>query len=275
MLDLEEGYKKIVPPFTTFTEELNQDGKETIIPVPVNISISLLNIVEVHEVDFSITFQFEITLEWMEYRANYNNLKPRIYMNTLTKDDVEKLWLPMVIYKNTDQKESTRLGENWEWRTNVFITQEGGFTNSSDEVVDETRIFKGSENRLTMQQTYAHKFQCSYKLQNYPFDTQVPQQLALFIFPEYTLTWKHPPTKTDDFLEKFRRGGWGGSFPIQKFMLQIFAIIKGTSVMNFRKNPQHDFPKMRGGGGLKAIRNFSENSSVLVCQVFLSKVKFA
>ena len=46
-------------------------------------------------------------------------------------------------------------------------------------------------------------------------------------------------------------------------MLQIFAIIKGTSVMNFGKNPQHDddFPKMRGGGST-AVWNFSENSSV-------------
>ena len=31
-------------------------------------------------------------------------------------------------------------------------------------------------------------------------------------------------------------------------MLQIFANLKGTSVMNFGINPQHDFPKMRGGG---------------------------
>ena len=41
---------------------------------------------------------------------------------------------------------------------------------------------------------------------------------------------------------------WGESFPIQKFILQIFAIIKGTLVMNFGKNPQYDFPKMRAGG---------------------------
>ena len=153
MLNLEEGYNKIVPPFTN-TEELNDEGKRTIVPVPVNISIFLLNIVEIDEVDFSITFQFEISLEWFEYRANYNNLKPQIYMNALTEDDAEKLWLPMVIYENTDQKEMTRLGENWEWRTNVFISKEGEFTISSDEVVDETRIFKGSENRWTMHQTY-------------------------------------------------------------------------------------------------------------------------
>ena len=31
-------------------------------------------------------------------------------------------------------------------------------------------------------------------------------------------------------------------------MLQIFAIIDNTSVMNFRKNLQHNFLKMRGGG---------------------------
>ena len=40
----------------------------------------------------------------------------------------------------------------------------------------------------------------------------------------------------------------GGSFSIQKFMLQIFAIIDDTSVMNFRKKLQHNFPKMRVGG---------------------------
>ena len=42
--------------------------------------------------------------------------------------------------------------------------------------------------------------------------------------------------------------GGGGSFSIQKFMLQIFAIIDDTSVMNFRKKLQHNFPTMRGGG---------------------------
>ena len=54
----------------------------------------------------------------------------------------------------------------------------------------------------------------------------------------------------------------GGSFSIQKFILQIFAIIDDTLVMNFGKKLQYDFPKIRGGGS-KAVWNFSENSSVL------------
>ena len=52
--------------------------------------------------------------------------------------------------------------------------------------------------------------------------------------------------------------GEGGSFSIQKFMLQIFAIIDDTVVMNFRKILQHNFPKMRGGvkGRLELFRKF-------------------
>ena len=38
--------------------------------------------------------------------------------------------------------------------------------------MDEREIFKGSENRLIMTQTYTHEFQCVYKLDNYPFDKQ-------------------------------------------------------------------------------------------------------
>ena len=59
---------------------------------------------------------------------------------------------------------------------------------------------------------------------------------------------------------KNSKGGWGGggvgSFSIQKFILQIFAIIDDTSVMNFRKNLQYNFPKMRGGGGQRPFGTF-------------------
>ena len=51
---------------------------------------------------------------------------------------------------------------------------------------------------------------------------------------------------------KSSKGG-GGSFSIQKFM---FAIIDDTSVMNFGKNLQHNFPKMRAGGGRGGQRPF-------------------
>ena len=103
----------------------------------------------------------------------YHNLKSKASLNALTEEDIKTIWLPLIVYDNTDQKEVTRLGENWEWVTRVTVTREGNFTRSPIEVLDEIEIFKGDENRLNMTQTYTWEFQCKYELQRYPFDTQV------------------------------------------------------------------------------------------------------
>ena len=87
------------------------------------------------------------------------------------------MWLPLVIYDNTDQKETTRLGMGWEWNTPISVIREGNFTRSGLEVVDETEIFEGGENTLSMQQVYTWQFQCKYNLKEYPFDTQVRKSL--------------------------------------------------------------------------------------------------
>ena len=106
-------------------------------------------------------------------RATFQNLKVNNSLNALTQKDVEELWLPEVIYENTDQKETTRLGMVWEWKTNVVVQREDNFTRSGLETVDETNIFRGDENSLVMSQTYTHEFQCQYDFRWYPFDTQV------------------------------------------------------------------------------------------------------
>ena len=147
--------------------------KNNLTPVAVNVSLTLLKVVAIEEEDHSIELQFEITMEWKEIRATYHNLKPEAYLNALSSDEVEQLWLPLVIYVNTDQKETTRLGMNWEWSTDVSVRREGNFSRSGYDMLDETEIFKGEENTLIMTQSYTREFQCTYLLDRYPFDVQV------------------------------------------------------------------------------------------------------
>ena len=163
---LEEGYNNNIPP-------IKRSTLGSPIPASVSISIILMKVVDIDEVDHSIQLQFHISLQWSENRAKYLNLKEETSLNALTNDDIQKLWLPLVIYYNTDQKESTRLGWVNEWTTRVTVTREGNFTRAGLNEVDEAEIFEGAENNLTMTQTYTHEFQCSYGLQRYPFDTQV------------------------------------------------------------------------------------------------------
>ena len=103
------------------------------------------------------------------------------------------LWLPLVIYDNTDQKQSTRLGWINEWVTSVSVIKEGDFTRSGMDTVDETEIFEGAENILKMTQTYTHEFQCKYKLQRYPFDSQVNAPVFYIISVNFPL--RNVPSK--------------------------------------------------------------------------------
>ena len=163
ILVLKEGYNMEVPPI------------ETKDPVNVSVSIDVLKLVDIDEEDYSIEIQFEISMKWKENRATYHNLKRKDSLNALQKKDFEKLWLPEVIYENTDQKESTRLGEfgAGEWETRVVVKRVGEPTTSGFNTVDETEVFEGSENTLVFSQFYTHPFQCNFQLATYPFDTQV------------------------------------------------------------------------------------------------------
>ena len=123
-----------------------------------------MKLVDIDEEDYSIEIQFSIKLEWFENRATYQNLKKKRSLNALTQKDIDLLWLPKVIYQNTDQKESTRLGAQWEWETSVEVERIVNGTPTGLETVDETELFKGEENSLVMFQTYTHDFQCIFDL---------------------------------------------------------------------------------------------------------------
>ena len=93
-------------------------------------------------------------------------------MNLLIQEDVETLWLPLITYANTDNKETTRLGMQNEWSTTIKVMREGNITRGGIEVIDEVEIFHGDQNPLVMRQVYTKTFQCQYDFVLYPFDTQ-------------------------------------------------------------------------------------------------------
>ena len=170
ILSLDHGYNKRVSPILS-----KGFGSDAVTSVSVRISMTLLKVVAIEEADHTNRLQFQITLEWKENRVTYHNLKKQIYMNALSETDINMLWLPLVVFTNTDQQESTRLGENWEWKSKVSVRREGEYERSGFEMLDETELFRGEENSLVMVQSYTHAFQCVYQLEKYPFDTQVNQ----------------------------------------------------------------------------------------------------
>ena len=181
LLVLEDGYNKKVPPLVA-----NRKKIEELELLPVKVSLTLQKVVAVEEGEYSVSFKFMITLEWRENRVTYQNLKNDSTNNMLSQEEVNILWLPRVIYWNTDQEETTRLGMEWEWTTDISVKKEGKHKRNTLTNLDEAEIFNGAENSLKMEQTYTHAFQCVFRLSKYPFDTQV----TLHIYMCHTLLFQ-------------------------------------------------------------------------------------
>ena len=143
----EDNYNNKVPPFT-----INKTDK-SVVAVKVNVSTSLMNILAISEFDHTINLKLGITLKWYENRVLYHNLKMKEALNTLTDAEVctwnihtvlcyiliqvNLLWIPYIIFKNTDSDEAVMI--DGELRTLVAVTREGGFVRSGPEVADEVR----------------------------------------------------------------------------------------------------------------------------------------
>ena len=104
MLSLRKGYNKHVPPFS------RMKFSRTIDPASVNVSLRLLKVMDINERKNTIDLKFEVIMEWRDCRITYNNLKEVSFLNALTINETQSIWLPIVVYKNTDQEETTRLG---------------------------------------------------------------------------------------------------------------------------------------------------------------------
>ena len=163
ILFMKDNYNKKIPPF--LFDQIKQEN----IPVNINISMSVLDMLKIKEVDHVYTLKYRLGMVWYDYRLKYYNLKESRSQNALAFHEVEKLWIPFLVFDNTENNEATKgTGD-----TEITLTREGDYVRSKDDVVEEINIFDGSSNRITFEQVYTKTFKCVYKLHIYPFDRQV------------------------------------------------------------------------------------------------------
>ena len=79
---LDKSYNSKVPPFS-----IDADTK-VLVPVKVNVSTSLMNVLAISEFSHTIDLKLGITLEWYENRVLYHNLKTEEALNVLSETEV-------------------------------------------------------------------------------------------------------------------------------------------------------------------------------------------
>ena len=73
----------------------------------LNTSIEIINILELDEVTSKMTLQLKLTVEWIDSRLEYADLKSDQNLNRLTPQETQDIWMPTLLFANTKMKQET------------------------------------------------------------------------------------------------------------------------------------------------------------------------
>ena len=159
LINFDKAYLKEIPPPPLIESENT---------LPVNVSINLLSILDINEVDISIVLQFGLQLTWQDTRLTMQNLKNDKNLNTLTENQRREIWIPELVFHNTQQKLKTLVDQE----SFVTITKNGNAVRSDKSQLHNAYYYRGDENPLTIARVYNIDFICDFEMSIFPFDTQ-------------------------------------------------------------------------------------------------------
>lgn len=123
---------------------------------------------DIQEVAQYLEVKFKISLQWVDARVTYYNIKPDEKMNSLSLDEQLSLWTPTIVFWNT--KEQLRTANDK--KTFASIKREANGSIIEKEISEDIEVYSGSANRITISRVYSIQFYCEYNMRWYPFDQQ-------------------------------------------------------------------------------------------------------
>ena len=136
--------------------------------VEVKVDINVLSVLDITEVDNTITLQIDMKLTWLDGRLTMYNLKMDKDLNTLTQEFRNMIWIPEIVFYNTQKKVKSRNDED----AFATITRMGKYQGSPRSQLENALFFKGSDNPITISRVYDSEFLCDFDMAMFPFDTQ-------------------------------------------------------------------------------------------------------
>ena len=142
--------------------------KTNMTKVKVNISIDIENILLISEKESLINLKLILKILWFDHRLAFNNLKNVTSMNTIPARERQELWLPAVMFSNTETRDGIKNDE----KAFMTIKKLGKYIPENIEVLENRLLFKGSKNPLIYSRPYRVELNCIYNMAWYPFDIQ-------------------------------------------------------------------------------------------------------
>ena len=85
------------------------------------LSINVIEVLDLNEVDAAMVLQYRMTLRWRDSRVKFRNLKKENFLNTVGREDAAKIWYPQVVFYNTREMEETKVEQFVNYSVNITI----------------------------------------------------------------------------------------------------------------------------------------------------------
>ena len=123
---------------------------------------------EIKEIEQILQLKFSLRMTWVDARLNFFNIKMKETMNVISMAELNKIWLPVIIFDNTEEGQITINDD----KASATINRTGRGTGSDSSISEDIDIYRGSENSITRSRLYNIDFFCDYDMRWYPFDAQ-------------------------------------------------------------------------------------------------------
>ena len=120
------------------------------------------------EIEQILQLKFSLRMTWVDARLDFFNIKADETMNVISLEELNQIWLPVIIFHNTESGLRT-INDEGSFAT---IRRAGLGIGSDSSISEDINIYKGSENSISLTRLYNIEFFCDYNMRWYPFDSQ-------------------------------------------------------------------------------------------------------
>ena len=126
----------------------------------VKVRVNLMKILTLSVVEMKITTKYNLYLEWVDPRITFYNLKENKNLNGLVQLELEKIWIPKIIFSNTQSNIFSSVDE----KTIGLVSRRGSFSRSSIAEKENIYKFKGKDNPIFVNRVYETEWMCEYDM---------------------------------------------------------------------------------------------------------------
>ena len=146
--------------------------------VKVELSVRLQSILNLDEIGQIMFVKYVLLAKWTDPGLKFHNLKIDANQNVLSEIEWSRIWVPRVIFDNTEATEKSIMDED----AIIRVLANENFIHTTTDIHHHQNIyvFDGKNTNLEKSRAYNTEFLCKYSMAWYPFDSSSSLRLILF-----------------------------------------------------------------------------------------------